>query len=380
MRDGCKDKKRILHVLDKISIESGVSTAVMNYYNMLDHGSMTFDFMLNEDVDAGTRARIEGNGSKIYIMPGLKAANLFKYLKALKQFYRESGHRIIHGHVANSAVFYLGAARKKIPFRILHSHSTKAADVWWKRIRNWALTRLIKIAANRYMACSEDAARFLFGKKHSAVIMDNAIDAGKFQFDKEKREAVRRSLKLEGKLVIGHIGRFTPLKNHDFLLEAFKEAHGRDSSTALLLIGGGELYGRAVQKAKKLGLGKAAIFLGPKENVGDYLSAMDVFALPSQFEGLGLVGVEAQASGLKVIASDAVPRIIDATGNVVFLRLDKSLWVQELLSGATDWDRAEQGRKIKGGRFDIETQAGKLCEYYGKLLEQEKTCLRTKPY
>ena len=166
MHEGAK-LTRVLHVLDKISVGSGVSVVVMNYYSKLDHKKITFDFMLNEDVDEETRTYIESNGSKIFIMPNLKTANTFKYIKALKRFYKTHDYKIVHGHVVNSAVFYLGIARKKVLFRIIHSHNTRSSDVFWKRIRNWLLTRFIRSVANSYMACSEIAAEFLFGKNNT---------------------------------------------------------------------------------------------------------------------------------------------------------------------------------------------------------------------
>lgn len=358
---------RVLHVLDKISAGSGASSVVMNYYTRLSHDKLTFDFMLNEDPDIKTRAYIEGNGSKIYVMPELKAVNILRYIKSLRAFYKNSDYKIIHGHVANSAVFYLGLA-KNVPYRIIHSHSVKSSDIWWKRIRNRFLISFINYVANEYIACSKEAADFLFGRKNNATILNNAIDVGKFLFDDEKRGEIRSFLKLENELVIGHVGRFSAVKNHSFLIDIFHEVYKGNTNTRLMLIGGGELYDNTVQKVKKLRLGKAVLFLGTTDDVGAYMNAMDVLVLPSLFEGLGLVGVEAQASGLRVLASENITRIMDVTGNVDFLTLDKAVWVQTLINLQGNCDRREQGRKVKGGSFDIETQSRRLYEYYEKLL------------
>lgn len=359
---------RVLHVLDKISVDSGVSSMVMNYYTKLEHNRLTFDFMLNEDTDLKTRAYIESNGSKIYVMPNLKVTNTFKYLKALKEFYKIHDYKIIHGHVANSAVFYLGLA-KNIPYRIIHSHSIRSSDILWRRVRNWFLTRCIKGVANRYIACSKEAAKFLFGKTDNVTILNNAIDIEKFIFNQEKRKEIRSSLSLQDEIVIGHVGRFNPVKNHDFLIDAFYGVYKNNQNTRLLLIGNGELYGNIAQKVKKLGLEEAVIFLGATDNVGAYMSAMDVFMLPSLFEGLGLVGVEAQTSGLRVLASEYVPRVMDVTGTVDFLKLDKAVWTQKMIHLQANCGRQEQGNKVKGSRFDIETQSQQLYKYYEKLLE-----------
>ena len=224
---------RVLHVLGKIGLNDGISSAVMNYYNKLDHSKLTFDFMLNEDAPPSMKAYIEGNGSKIYIMPKLKVANTLKYIKKLREFYKTANYKIIHGHVANSAVFYLGLARD-VPHKIIHSHSTKLADIWWKRVRNWALTRFIKFVANNYIACSEEAAKSLFGKNNNALILNNAIDVEKFAYNPIKREEIRNSLGICDKHVIGHVGRMTAEKNHGFLLQVAKDVQSTYADTALL--------------------------------------------------------------------------------------------------------------------------------------------------
>jgi glycosyltransferase involved in cell wall biosynthesis len=370
-RKGVNMKIRVLHVLDKISVDSGVSSVVMNYYNKLEHDKLTFDFMLNEDVDAGTRASIESNGSKIFIMPRLKAANVFKYIKALKIFYKNNDYQIIHGHVANSAVFYLGLA-KNVPYRIIHSHSIRAADIWWKRIRNWVLSRFIKLVANRYIACSSEAAIFLFGRNNNALILNNAIDADKFIFDPAAREKIRGELGLDGKLVIGHVGRFSAVKNHDFLVDVFHEICRSNNDTRLMLIGDGELYSDIVKKVEKLKLKEAVLFLGTTDNISACMNAMDIFVLPSLFEGLGIVAVEAQTSGLPVFLSDRVPREADITGKCVFLSLKKELWVDELRKlHLNDSDgRIKYGMKARGSRFDIDAQVGELYKYYRELAEK----------
>lgn len=359
---------RILHVLDKISVDSGVSSVVMNYYAKLQHNRVTFDFMLNEDTDTKTKEYILSKGSKIYLMPRLKVTNTICYIKSLKEFYQNNDYQIIHGHVANSAVFYLGLA-KNVPHRIIHSHNTRSSDIFWKRIRNWFLTRFLKHLANHYMACSNEAATFLFGSTDNVTILNNPIDIERFIFDKEKRKEIRTSLGLKDEILIGHVGRFSPQKNHNFLIEVFNELHKRNINTRLLLIGHGELYSDIVRKIKQLGLQEAVIFLGKTNDVGAYMSAMDVFVLPSLFEGLGIVGVEAQASGLQIFASEHVPRMMDVTNTVNFLKLDKTLWLHKLSTlQISHHNRREMGEKVMGSRFDIKTQVENLYNYYEQLL------------
>lgn len=359
---------RILHVIDKISVDSGVSTMVMNYYKKMDHSRITFDFMLNEDTDEATRSFIESNGSKLFIMPALKTKNLVLYVRALNSFYSKNIYKIIHGHVANSAVFYLGLA-KHVPYKIIHSHSTELSDVFWKKIRNWVLTRCIKHVANLYVACSEKAAVSLFGSSHKATIIENAIDVRKFTFSEENRQYIRSGLGLTDEVVVGHVGRFCEAKNHRFILSVFKDAYEANSNLRLLLVGDGELRKDIAKRAKALEIGSVVYFLGKRSDVENCLSAMDILILPSIFEGLGLAGIEAQASGLRVLASEFVPKAMDITGNVKFLPLDRKLWVKHLLLNTEcGCDRISQGNKVLGSRYDVDTQIEKLYRYYEQFL------------
>ena len=360
---------RVLHVLDKISVDSGASVVVMNYYKKLDHKKLTFDFMVHEDLDEGTRAYIESNGSEIFIMPRLKAANLFKYIKALREFYRDHDYKIIHGHLANCAVFYLGLA-KDVPYRIIHSHNTRASDVFWKRVRNWVLVKFVRKVANRYVACSNEAASFLFGRGVKAEIFNNAIDVDRFVYNQIKCCEMRNMLGIGSKLVIGHVGRFCKQKNHIFLLDVFSDLHKENSNSVLLLIGDGELFQDVVRETEKRKLQEAVIFAGVQDNIADYMNAMDVLTLPSLFEGLPLVAVEAQASGLQVCISEVVSREVDITETVVFLPLDKAAWIKALTM-ICEWDRIKMGQKVKESKFSIETQIQQLSDYYKELLKHE---------
>jgi len=339
----------------------------MNYYNKLEHKELTFDFMLNEDVDAGTRAYIEGNGSRIFVMPGLRAVNIFKYVKSLKEFYKSHNYNIIHGHVANSAVFYLGYVRKTVPVRIIHSHNTKASDVFWKRIRNWVLTRFLRRVANRFAACSETAAIFLFGRVDNVKIVSNAIEINKFLYYSDVRKRIRRELSVEDKIIIGHVGRFSAQKNHKFLIECFHELHNNNPDTVLLLIGSGELYEDIVHDVKKRDLSEAVIFAGSADNVCEYLNAMDVFILPSFFEGLPLTGIEAQVNGLPCVFSDMITREVQISDSAFFLPLgDAGVWADEVIRAA-GCGRSEAG-DMRMAAFDIDVQVKELAAYYKELL------------
>ena len=350
-------------MLDKICASSGVSAVVLNYYGRL-WDKITFDFMLNEEPEPAMRRYLESKGSSIFMMPGLQIAKLPSYVAALKKFYEHNHYHIVHGHVPSSAAFYLGLA-KNVPHRIIHSHSTKSSGVMWKRARNWLPNRLIKFVANKQMACSMQAAEYLFGKKNDAFILNNAIEIDKFLFNESSRARVRAELGLSEEKVIGHIGRFCKEKNQGFIIEAFNEAYKIDKKVRLMPIGDGPLREKAIAKVNNLGISQAVMFIGVVDDVSSYLSAMDLFVLPSKFEGLGLAAVEAQASGLPVIVSDVVPKIVSISGGVEFIGLDRSKWAKKLLdTPASISDRSKEGNKLKKGMYDIETQAKELFMYY----------------
>ena len=359
------DAINVLHVLDKLSPDSGVSKVVMNYYAHLDYSQVNFDFMVNQEVPNDIRSYVEGNGSKIFVMPELRYVNFAKYIKALKAFYGMHEYKIIHGHVPNSAVFYFKLA-KNVRFKILHSHSTSFGDFAAKKLRNFVLFNLGKHAANRYTACGNAAADFLFANRAEVTVFQNAVDIENYKFDPTKREEIRASLNISQAWVIGHIGRFCPPKNHKFLIDVFSEIYKNAPNAVLMLVGDGSLASSIREHAARQGVSKTVLFCGVRENTNDYLSAMDCFVLPSLYEGFPLTSIEAQVSGLPLILSDRITKQVNITGEATFLPLEKSLWVDALLEKKS-LSRAGAGMSLKDGPFDIKRQTKLLCEYYKNL-------------
>ncbi len=236
----------------------------------------------------------------------------------------------------DAANFYaLKAARKaKIPVRISHSHNTQYLTR--NRIKKTNLSiikRLIPKYATHLFACSSLAGNWLYGKNPFTVI-PNAIEFEKFCFNPQQREETRKALDIsEGTFVIGHIGRFDYQKNHPFLIKIFKELALKKQDSKLLLIGDGSDLGNIQSQVKSLQIDQEVLFLGHRSDVPALLSAMDCFVLPSFFEGLGIVLLEAQANGLPCIVSDVIPKEVDIQGAVTFVDLAKSpqYWVKVIL-------------------------------------------------
>ena len=354
---------RVAHVMGKM-VRGGVESVVMNYYRNIDRRKVQFDFFADSDsVDPlPYKEEIESLGGRIYIVPPYQQIN--KYLPALTKLFKENGYKIVHSHLNTLSVFPLYAARRAgVPVRIAHNHSTAAKGETKKNIMKYALRPFAKVNATHYAACSRYAGEWLFGKKSmergEVTIFNNAIDLDKFRFDPAVRDEVRRELGIQNKFVVGHVGRFCFQKNHEFLIDIFAEVHKQNPNSVLLLVGDGEDIEKIKDKAKMLRGG--VIFLGNRSNVEQLYQAMDVFVLPSRVEGFGIVAIEAQASGLKVVASTAVPNVTNISNNMKFLNFTDGVnaWAKEILN-----TNKRIIKFTKTDDYDIFKQSKKLCLYY----------------
>ena len=303
-------------------IGGGVESVIMNYYRHLDHQKIQFDFICDEDSTRIPYDEIKKLGGRVFLVP--KYQKLPQYLKALEDLFRKNQYRIVHSNVNTLSVFPLYAAKKAgVPVRISHSHSTSNPKEWKRNIIKNILRPFSKKYATDYFACSELAGRYLFGDKTfdrgEVKIIHNAIDLDKFKFDPEARKKLRKELNIKEKtVVIGHVGRFVKQKNHDFLVYAFKKYHNKNPNTKLLLIGTGPLEEKIRDQVKKLNLEDSVLFLGQRNDTNKLYSVMDVFCLPSLYEGLPVAGIEAQAAGLPCVYSDKVTIEADAANNAYY--------------------------------------------------------------
>ena len=246
-----------------------------------------------------------------------------------------------------------------MPVRIAHSHSTSNPREWKKNLMKNALRPFSKVWATDYFACSELAGRYLFGDKAfdkgEVKIIRNAIDAEKFKFDPEARKKLRKEIRIaDDDFVIGHIGRFVEQKNHRFLIDVFAEVKKKKKNAKLVLAGQGPLLEEIEQKVKDLGLEKDVFFLGQRSDTDKLYSVFDVFCLPSLYEGLPVVGVEAQANGVPCIFSDRITEEAAVKKNVALVDIN-------------DYgeDMAESilkcGDRIDGEQFDFDITLQKEC-------------------
>lgn len=354
----------------------GVEAVVMNYYHHVDRSKVQFDFVVTDSSTIVPREEMEALGARVFTVPAY--TNLSAFQKASHELFKAHPEwRIVHAHMNALNVFPLKeAAKAGVPVRISHSHSTAGRGETMKN----AAKAILKTRANRYptqrFACSKFAGEWLFGKDVPFEVVYNAIDLGHFFFNTSARARVRAGLGLvDNRFVIGHVGRFTPQKNHRFLLEAFSRAAKKRDNLVLLCVGSGEDEVHAEGWVAERGLGSRVRFLGQRGDVSDLYQAFDAFVLPSLYEGLGLVGVEAQAAGLPCVLSDRITREVDLTETCGFLPIDDpDAWAEALcaLEPSSDDERAGIDH-ADFTNYDVVRQGQWLTQKYLDLYEGSNT-------
>lgn len=366
---------RVAHVMGKMH-GGGVEAVVMNYYRHIDRDRIQFDFLVDSDSTLIPCEEIESLGGHVFEVPQYQ--HLHDYMKYLEGLFAEKKWPIVHSHVNVLSVFSLcAAARAGVPVRIAHSHSTSGKGEYAKN----ALKRILRTQANRYpthrMACSNYAGEWLFGKHAKFDILYNAIELNAFSFDARVRAQVRTDLGLaDDSLVIGHVGRFMPQKNHAFLLDVFSDVVTCKPNAVLILVGCGELRASIESRAVECGLADRIRFLGQRDDVKRLYQAFDVFVLPSLYEGLCLVGVEAQRAGLPCLLADTITHEVDVTGNVKFLPLkDTDVWADALCT--KEYGERAFVQPEGFASYDIEVAAVQLAARYCDLAEGagRKSCV-----
>lgn len=367
---------RVLHFVSTPSIGSGVMSVIMNYYRHVDRSKVQFDFLCFIPCEDSHEKEINELGGRVFFVS--KPGSSMGSFSELDLFFRRyaSQYCCFHNHeVYLSFLLKPLTQHYRIVNFIVHAHATKYSDKPVNKIRNALLCLPLRfMTSNKHQsflkfACSEAAGRFLYGTKSyrnkEFFLLPNAIDIEAFYFDQHKRKILRREMKLDDNFVIGHIGRFNPQKNHRFLLNVFKELLIKCPNAKLMLVGTGYLMDEIRRKALEELPFDSVMFMGEINNVCELLNAMDVFVLPSLYEGLPVVALEAQANGLPCILSSEITSETKLNDNVVFVPVDKTdLWVNSLLE--ISLDRKYQAHN--GCFYDIGYASKRLEEFYISLV------------
>ena len=355
---------RILHIVTHMN-RGGLETMIMNYYRHIDRKRIQFDFLVHRDQEADYDSEIRSLGGIIYRIPPLNPFSR-NYLTALDSFFAtHSEYKIVHCHLDCMAGIPLKYAKKhNVPVRIAHAH-TCSQDKDAKYFLKLLYKRNIHHYATDLFACGAQAGQWMF-RTHDFTILNNAIDAASYVFQTNVRQSMRNGLGIvENILVIGHVGRFSPPKNHRFLLQVFACIARTTPSAKLLLVGDGSLRGSIEQQANALGIRDQIIFTGVRSDIPQLLQAMDVFLFPSLYEGLSIAIIEAQAAGLPCLISDSIPEECKKTELVHLLPLSQSadIWAQELLR-IRSLPRKNTLAEIQSAGFDIQENTLWLQNYY----------------
>ena len=337
---------RVLNVLATLD-RGGTESFVMNIYRHLDLDKVQFDFVKHTDKSGDFEDEILSMGGRVFTAPRYLVYNRIPYERWWhKHFQLHQEHKVVHGHFFTLSSLYFDVAHKYGSKTIGHSH---AAGMVIRNPKDLLVRRYCKRVGRHSdyrFACGQDAGKWLYGDASFEVI-HNSIDVEQFQYNRELRRRLRSRYGLDEKLVIGNVGNFTIPKNHTFMVDIMRSIKDMTSGAVLL--------------------SEDVLFLGRRDDVSDLMQAMDVFLMPSLSEGLPVAMIEAQASGLPVVCSDAVTREAMVTNRVAFVPLDApiELWRESILDYQNDVASREEGAvQVAAAGYEITETARKLQDFY----------------
>ncbi|MGM0302690.1 hypothetical protein IGI66_002312 [Enterococcus sp. AZ048] len=355
---------RILFIVPSLRVGSGITTFSMNYYRKMGR-EFQIDFLTYKNFPSKFSDEIRSNGGKIYFLPSLK--NPIKVFIFCNNFFKNNYYKIIHCNLINLApLFFYFAKKNGVNIRILHSHFTESGENFLKKIRNDALVIPAKHGATDFFACSDVAGKEFFDNEKYTVIR-NAIDLDKFSFSKMDRDFIRKKYQISNELVLLTIGRLSLQKNPFFIIEILTKLN-QIKDFKFFWIGDGDLFDKVLDSLVKNGVREKVIFikeLSP-EKLKMFYSASDIFILPSKYEGLPLVGVEAEANGIPCLFSKTISDELKLNENVFYLPIDDAnSWIKVITS---QLNRTIPSEKLIQN-YDINSQAKIFKEKYFYLIE-----------
>ena len=368
---------KIIH-FSLANTKSGITQYVLNNWKHIDKTKFHFDMVtFGEKLDF--QNDLEADGCKVFYVQNRAEDNIKGFQKEILQIF-SNGYDAVHLHTSYWKSFELEKMAKHIgiPRIIVHAHNTGVFDDNGREEKEKQHYRLrdelTPDIATDFWACSRLAANWLYEGKipqEKIRIVNNAIDVLKFQFDGQKRKEIRRKLGWEDKLIIGHVGRFSYQKNHEFLIELLEKTIQINPNARLLLLGKGMAENHIKSLAEQRKLRDKVFFAGVRDDVNSWLQAMDIFALPSRFEGLPIVAIEAQASGVRCLVSDTITRETAVTDHISFFPLEISAWRDEILSEKMEEKARGQyaDQVIKAG-YDIRGYIETLENMYSRIGEE----------
>ena len=355
---------KVLQVMAALR-EGGVETLLHSFYECVDKEKFHFDVACFSHADGVYREKFEKLGCKIIALPSKK--QLFKSAKALYAALKEGGYDIVHVHQDDlSFLSILVAWRAKVPVRIVHSHLGKYPHSLPRKILSSITNPIMFRLANGYFACSEKAKKEFYPARlqDRVFVMQNGIPTDRFRFSEETRKEVRAEWGIhEDHIVVGSIARMTDQKDPLYLVDIFRELYQGNNNFRLMLVGDGVLREAVEQRIAAYGLQNVCILTGARNDAWRFYNALDVFALPSSWEGLGISFVEAQTNGLPTYASLEVPAETKISDLIEYLPKDEGpeLWARRILQS-----QGRDSNPALDNRYDIRATAEAVCNTYAK--------------
>jgi len=362
-----KPQYRVLQVVAGMN-RGGTETMLMNHYRALHREKVQFDFLVHTDKECAYDKEIESLGGRIFHAMPIRPWRYLQYFRWLNNFFAEHAHEFIavHGHIQENTGFALHYAQKYgITNRLISSHTSPSSKDYKFLFREFARIYVNKSATTK-IACGDDAGKYLY-RGDDFIVLRNAINTDIFKYNPEIRNILRKQLDIsENDIVIGHVGRFDAAKNQRFLVDLFKRFHDKNKNCKLILIGNGITFNDISKHINELQISKDVKLLGSRSDINDIMQAIDVFVMPSKYEGLPVSVIEAQAAGLQCVLADTIDPRCDITGNIQFLPLKVPFdnWMKAISIGASI-ERRDCQQKIIDAGYDVKNNIPVLLSLYG---------------
>jgi len=323
----------VLMVLVNLKAADGVASYAMNYFRKLEHEKIHMDFVIYSDemLVEKYKQEIEAAGGNVFVLP--RFSDVLKHYQVCKEIIEQGNYDIIHDNSLIITLPLMAVAKYAgVPVRIVHSHNSKLGETKVKEIRNRVFLPFLLHMANQYTACSKLAGAAMFGNE-KFIVVPNVIDGKKYKFSEVKRNHIRECLNVKDKYLIITVGRLAKQKNPFFAMDVFKQVVEVNYNAEYWWVGDGPLQQQVCEYAEKIGISSKVKFLGSRTDVDELYQAADCFFLPSNFEGLPVTCIEAQANGLPCIVSDTISKEIVYTDLVEFVEIDSlEKWKKALLA------------------------------------------------
>lgn len=365
---------RILQIFGEPLANGGQESFIMNMYRNIDRDEVQFDFFTPFSCEnLRLKQEIDNLGGRVWFANKPFDANKNKYVnQEVRKFLKNHKYDIVHIHSGSTYSLMIVAKIARISGVknvIVHSHCGGFKNLKYRIIKLLSRPYFMKYPT-KYFACSNLAAEWKFPNKiikdKNYVVLKNAIDTTKLFYSEDIRIKTRENLNLNNKFVVGHIGRFSIQKNHHFLIDIFDEIQKINKDSILLLIGVGELQEEIKEKVKILKLQDKVLFLNLRDDIQELLNAMDVFVLPSFFEGLPVVGVEAQSTGLQVFTSTEVTKELPIEELSFYYSMEEPAkeWAEKIINEYKKYTRKNTTESIKKAGYEVKNATEKMKDLY----------------